>query len=42
MTDMKKIFKYALLFMAACTMTMGFTSCSDDNDNDGGSSLTEK
>lgn len=39
---MKKIFKYALLFMAACTMTMGFTSCSDDNDNDGGSSLTEK
>ena len=30
---MKKIFKYALLF-AAGVMSLGFTSCSDDNNND--------
>ena len=28
---MKKIFKYAMLFVAACTMTAGMVSCSDDN-----------
>ncbi len=29
---MKKIFKYALLFAAACTLSTGFTACSDDDD----------
>ena len=29
---MKKIFKYALLFTAACTLSTGFTACSDDDD----------
>ena len=33
---MKKIFKYAMLMVAACTMTMGFVSCSDDDDNNDG------
>ena len=28
---MKKIFKYALLFAAACTLSMSFTACSDDD-----------
>lgn len=32
---MKKIFKYAMLFVAACTMTAGMVSCSDDNKGDG-------
>ncbi len=31
---MKKIFKYALLFAAACTFTTGFTACDDDNNDD--------
>ena len=31
---MKKIFKYALLFAAACTLSMSFTACSDDDDDD--------
>ena len=31
---MKKIFKYALLFAAACTLSTGFTACDDDDDND--------
>ena len=31
---MKKIFKYALLFAAACTLTTGFTACDDDNNDD--------
>ncbi|MBQ7421377.1 MAG: imelysin [Prevotella sp.] len=31
---MKKIFKYAMLFIVACNMTIGFTSC-DDDDNKG-------
>ena len=29
---MKKIFKYALLFAGACTLSTGFTACSDDDD----------
>ena len=29
---MKKIFKYALLFAAACTLSTGFTACDDDDD----------
>ncbi|MBQ6205211.1 MAG: imelysin [Prevotella sp.] len=31
---MKKIFKYALLFAAACTFTTGFTACDDDDKDD--------
>ena len=31
---MKKIFKYALLFAAACTLSTGFTACDDDNNDD--------
>ena len=31
---MKKIFKYAMMFAAACTLSMGVTACGDD-DNDG-------
>ena len=31
---MKKIFKYALLFAAACMLTTGFTACDDDNNDD--------
>lgn len=34
---MRKIFKYALLFMAAATLTTGFASCSNDDDNDSSS-----
>ena len=30
---MKKIFKYSMLFAAALTMSLGFASCSDDNDD---------
>lgn len=30
---MNKIFKYSMMFAAALAFTMGFTSCSDD-DND--------
>ena len=31
---MKKIFKHAMLFIAACTMTTGFVACgNDENDN---------
>lgn len=29
---MKKIFKYSMLFAAALTLSLGFASCSDDND----------
>ena len=29
---MKKIFKFAMLFVAACTMTMSMTSCSSDDE----------
>ena len=39
---MKKIFKYAMLFLAACTMTTGFTACSDDDDDNNEGKLTEK
>ncbi len=37
---MKKIFKRAMLFVAACTLSAGMVSCSDDNNggNDGGDS----
>lgn len=31
---MKKIFKYSLMFAAALTFALGFTSCSDDNNDD--------
>ena len=31
---MKKIFKYALLIAAACTLTTGFTACDDDDNDD--------
>ena len=31
---MKKIFKYTMLFVAACTLTMGFVSCGDDDENE--------
>jgi hypothetical protein len=37
---MKKIFKYALLFTTAWTMTFNLTSCSDDNDNSTTTSLS--
>lgn len=30
---MKKIFKYSMLFAAALTLSLGFASCSDDNDD---------
>lgn len=33
---MKKIFKYAMLFVAACTLSVGMVSCSDDNNENGG------
>ena len=40
---MKKIFKYAMLYAAACTLSMGFASCSDDDDDDNvdGNALSE-
>ena len=40
---MKKIFKYAMLYAAACTLSMGLTSCSDDDDDDNvdGNALSE-
>ena len=31
---MNKLSKYAMLFAAACTMSMGFTACSSNDDND--------
>ena len=31
---MNKIFKYSMMFAAALTFTMGFTSCSDDDNNE--------
>lgn len=33
---MKNIFKYAMLFVAACTMSMGFVACSSDDDDNNG------
>ena len=30
---MKKIFKYAMMFAAAITLSMGVTACSDDDDD---------
>lgn len=33
---MKKIFKRAMLFVAACTLSAGMVSCSDDNNGDNG------
>lgn len=38
---MKKIFKFAMFFIAACTMATGITSCSDDDEVNEGQ-LTEK
>ena len=38
---MKKIFKYALLFAAAFTMSASFCSCGDDDDDEG-QELTER
>ena len=34
MKKMNKIFKYSMMFAAALTFTMGFTSCSSDNGGD--------
>ena len=31
---MNKIFKYSMLFAAALTFTMSFTSCDNDDNND--------
>lgn len=31
---MKKIFKYSMMFITALTLAMGFTSCSDDDNDD--------
>lgn len=40
---MKKVFKSALLLMAACVIPLSFTSCSDDgNGNDDGSEYSDK
>ena len=36
---MKKIFKSAMLFLAASTMTFGFSSCSSSSDDNGGNSV---
>ena len=33
---MKNLFKYAMLFAAACTMSTGFVACSDDDDDNNG------
>ena len=33
---MKKIFKYAMLFSAACVMSLSFIACGDDENNNGG------
>lgn len=38
---MKKFFKFALLFAAACATTMSFTACNDD-DEENGNELDEK
>ena len=35
---MKKIFKSAMLFVAASTMAFSLSSCSDSNDDNGGNS----
>ena len=37
---MRKIFKYALLFAAACTLSMTFTACGDDDDDNNGNAQT--
>lgn len=39
---MKKIFKFAMLFVAACTMTMSMTSCSSDDEKDNTVDVTKK
>lgn len=39
---MKHLFKFALLFIAACTMTMGMQSCSSDDNNDNGNVASEQ
>lgn len=39
---MKKMFKYAMLFAAACTLTWSMTSCSDDDKGDDGKTTIEK
>ena len=35
---MKKIFKSAMLFVAASTMAFSLSACSDSNDDNGGNS----
>ena len=39
---MKKIFKYAMLFTAACMMTMGMTACSSDDENNDNVDVTKE
>ena len=39
---MKKIFKFAMLFVAACTMTMSMTSCSSDDEKDNTVDVTKE
>ena len=39
---MKKIFKFAMLFVAACTMTMSMTSCSSDDEKDDAVDVTKE
>ena len=39
---MKKIFKFAMLFAAACMMTMGTVSCSSDDDNNDNVDVTKE
>ena len=39
---MKKIFKYAMLYVAACTLSMGFTACSSDDDDDSSKLIDEQ
>ena len=39
---MKKIFKFAMLFAAACTMTMSMTSCSSDDEKDNTVDVTKE
>ncbi len=39
---MKKIFKFAFLLMAAGTLSMGFSSCSSDDDDNKGNTVEEQ
>lgn len=39
---MKNLFKYVMLFAAACTMSTGFIACSNDDDDDNSNGNTEE